>query len=69
MKIACVVSKKVAARASARNAIRRRCREAARAELARIKEPCTLVFYAKREAAEATFSDLKRDVEKLVARI
>lgn len=65
---ACVVSKKVAARANVRNAIKRRCREIARAHLARVQKPVALIFYAKRSAALAPFSAIKRDIEQLLSR-
>lgn len=68
-KVACVVSKKVSAHANVRNLIKRRCRNVLRPLLSVIKEPRALVFHAKREAAHVSFADLKRDIEKLVARI
>jgi ribonuclease P protein component len=67
-KAACIVSKKVAPRAPARNAIKRRCRAVVRPLLASLKRPRALVFHAKREAAAASFAELKRDIVKLVER-
>lgn len=67
-KMACVVSKKVAARAHARNTLKRRCRAIVRPLLLSIA-PTALIFHAKREAPGASFTDLKRDIEKLIARI
>lgn len=69
VKMTCVVSKKVSARANIRNLIKRRCRNIARPLLSLIKGPCALIFSARREAAVASFSDLKRDIEKLLARV
>ncbi|MCR4325184.1 MAG: ribonuclease P protein component [Patescibacteria group bacterium] len=65
-KAACVVSKKVAARAVARNRIKRACREAVRPRLASIKPPQALIFTAKRAAAAASSSDIRGDVERLL---
>lgn len=65
---ACVVSKKTAARAVDRNLIRRRCREALRKHLVRIKTPTVFVFHAKREAARASYAEIARDIEALVVR-
>lgn len=63
--VACVVSKKVSPKATVRNLVKRRCREAARA--------CALpshalVFTAKAAAAKATYAAVKADVQALVAR-
>ncbi len=66
---ACVVSKKVSARAVDRNRIERRCREALRPLLSKITKPEAFLFYAKREAREASTSDVARDVEKLLRSI
>lgn len=66
-KLACVVSKKVSARAVVRNSIKRRCRAALRGKLANIKKPQILVFYAKSAAAQASFADVQRDVVELLA--
>jgi ribonuclease P protein component len=67
-KIACVVGKKVVARAVSRNAIERRCREALRPLVPTLPKGLALVFYAKREAREASFSDIARDMRALLAR-
>ena len=64
-RIACVVSKKVAARAIERNLIKRRCRDVARSFIADIEEPLALVFYAGRNARGASFSDTKQDISEL----
>ncbi|MDP2648757.1 MAG: ribonuclease P protein component [Patescibacteria group bacterium] len=66
-KAACVVSKKVAARAVARNRIKRICREAVRAHLSSVKPPQAFVFTAKRAAAAASPADIRGDVERLLA--
>lgn|SRR3989344_3732992 len=65
---ACVVSKRAVARAVARNAVKRRCREALRANLTSYKEPLTLVFHAKAPAAGASYADIARDVQNLLRR-
>ena len=66
--MACVVSKKVAARAVDRNYIQRRCRETVRPRLVHIDQPLALVFYAKRGVATASFADVKKDIEELLVR-
>ena len=65
-KFTCVVSKKIAARAVERNRIKRRCREAARAALGSTRHEIAFVFYAKRQAREAAFAAIKKDVETLI---
>lgn len=65
---ACVVSKKTAARAVDRNRIKRRAREALRAELREITAPLSLVLYTKKEALDAPFSELAADIRQLIAR-
>ncbi|MDO8561991.1 MAG: ribonuclease P protein component [bacterium] len=64
--IACVVSKKTAARAVDRNLIKRRCRAAARNLLADIKKPLAFIFYANRNAKGASFAEIKQDVDELM---
>lgn len=64
----CIVSKKVAARAVLRNAIKRRCRTAVRRH-AKGLAPLALVFRAKQKAAHATFADIEHDVAMLVAEL
>jgi len=66
---ACVVSKKVSARSVDRNRIERLCREILRPELARMKEPTSLIFIAKRNAISASFAEIKRDILKLLERV
>jgi ribonuclease P protein component len=67
-KVACVVSKKVSPRAVVRNALKRRCREVARAVLKEAHEPAALVFQAKREAAGASFEEIEKDIRGLFER-
>ncbi len=67
-KTACVVSKKIAARAIDRNGIQRRCREVLRSHLINIKQPFALVFHAKREAVSASLADTKKDIDLMVVR-
>ena len=68
-RVACVVSKKVAARAVDRNLIKRRCRDAARRLIADIKEPLALVFYANRNAKDASYEEIEKDMSKLVQKL
>ncbi|MEK7133768.1 MAG: ribonuclease P protein component [Patescibacteria group bacterium] len=67
-KMASVVSKKVAARAVDRNKIERYCRESLRSHMARIRRPTALVFHAKREATKASFPEIRKDIDGLLAR-
>ncbi len=68
-KFACVVSKKVSAKAVDRNRIKRRCRESVRAFLSTFREPLALVFTAKRVAGDASSADIAEDVRKLLIRV
>ena len=68
-KVVCVVSKKIAARSVDRNRIERRCREALRPLVRGIQQPIALVFHAKREAVDATFTEIQQDIQKLLGRI
>lgn len=65
---ACVVSKKVSPKAVERNLIKRRCREAVRGLILKRNEQLALVFYAKREALRATFTDIRNDTASLLER-
>lgn len=67
-KMACVVSKKIAARAVDRNKIQRRCREIVRPHIEHTNQALALVFYAKRGAAAASFVDTEKDIQGLLAR-
>lgn len=67
-KAACIVSKKVAARAVDRNLIKRRARAALADALRDVLRPLSLAFYAKKGVLEAPFSDIARDVRALLAR-
>lgn len=64
---ACVVSKKVAARAVDRNTVKRRVRSILITELPHLS-PATYVFYAKKGVVEATFADIRKDISKMLAR-
>ena len=66
-KFTCAVSVKASRKAVERNLVKRRCREAVRGTLAKVKRPLGLAFYAKREAVQAQYVELARDIEKLVA--
>ncbi|MDO8481888.1 MAG: ribonuclease P protein component [bacterium] len=65
LQIACIVSKKTAARAVDRNLIKRRCRAAARHFVTDIKKPLVFIFYANRSAKSASFAEIKQDVAEL----
>ena len=66
---ACVVSKRVAARAVVRNKIKRLCREALRHAHRSLSIPYTLVFYAKAGASGVTFRDVEKDVDELLRKL
>lgn len=65
---ACVVSKKVSPRATARNLIKRRCRAALAPLLRGHPEPVRIILTAKRAAAGATYAELAEDVRELFER-
>ena len=69
IKMACVVSKKVSKSAVVRNRIRRQCREIVRPILPRVSKPISLVFYAKKDAIQASFVGLEMDVRTLLSRV
>jgi len=66
--MASVVPKKISARAVDRNRIERRCRESLRKHMPLIRKPLALVFHGKREALAASFEEIRRDIETLLAR-
>jgi len=68
-KYACVVSSKIARKATARNHIKRRCRESVRRHMSTHAQGLAFTLYAKRAAAGATFDDIDRDISALFARI
>lgn len=65
----CVVSKKVSVRSVDRNRIERFCRESLRPLLSKMTKSEALIFYAKREAREASHADVAHDIEKLLRTI
>lgn len=65
---ACVVSSKAASRAVDRNKIKRQCRAVVSEYLKKSSGP-TIVLYAKKGAAKASFGDLKKDIELLLSKI
>ncbi len=67
-KAACVVTKKIAARAVDRNLIKRRARAALHKALCDVKDPLMLAFYAKKEARDAPFPSISEDVQNLIMR-
>lgn len=64
---ACVVSGKVVARAAARNAIKRRCR-AVFQKIIDTQHSLACVYYAKKAAHGALFSEIEREVTVLYKR-
>jgi len=68
-KFTCAVSTTVARKAVERNRVKRLCREAVRKTLGKVKRPLALAFYAKREAREASYADIARDIETLIAKL
>ena len=66
-KYACVVSKKVSLKATERNAVKRRCRAALSAALAKAPAPHTLIFHAKPAARSASFRMIAEEVGQLLA--
>lgn len=68
-KCACVVSKKVSAKAVERNKVKRRCRNALAKRMPELTKPLALVLYAKREAKDAEFSEIERDVDVLFSKL
>jgi len=68
-KCAFVVSKKVAARATDRNTIKRRCRSALSKRITQLHAPLALVFHAKRESLHAPFSAVASDIDALLRRL
>ncbi|MCR4281268.1 MAG: ribonuclease P protein component [Candidatus Kaiserbacteria bacterium] len=68
LQIACIVSRKTAAKAVDRNLIKRRCRSAARNFLADTQKPQVLIFYANKNAKSASFADIKQDIAQLIER-
>lgn len=67
-KAACVVSKKIAHTAAVRNRIRRRWRAAVSPLFVELPRGSALIFYAKREAAEAAYAEIAEDVRTLLSR-
>ena len=65
-KFTCAVSVKTARRAVERNRIKRFCREAAREWIKKSDRPHAFIFYAKRGAPEAVYTDIARDIEELI---
>jgi ribonuclease P protein component len=68
-KCACVVSKKVSAKAVDRNKVKRRCRSVLAKRMPNLKKPLALVLYAKREAKDAEFSKIERDIDVLFSKL
>ena len=67
-KFACIVSKKIAARAVDRNRIRRLCKEAFRTTVTPVTQAQGFIFYAKKESKRATFADVISDVKELLSK-
>lgn len=65
VRFACVVSKKVAARAVDRNLLKRRCREIVAKRISYVPSG-TYLLYAKKGALSATYKDLERDIVQML---
>jgi ribonuclease P protein component len=63
-RFACVVSKKVAAKAVVRNSIKRRCRDILSREMRELPAG-SYILYAKKGAVTARYQDLSEDMSKL----
>lgn len=66
IKVACVVAKKNIRHATNRNTIKRRVREVVRTLLTRLPAG-SYVFYTKKKANEATFSDIQADIQDVLS--
>ena len=64
-KYACVVSKKVARKAVDRNALKRRCRHIL-SSYSPALPPVALVAYPKKEALEASYAELEKELHALI---
>lgn len=62
---ACIVSAKIAPRATMRNKIKRRCRAALVPLMQGARSPIVLVFSAKKSASDATFVEVRAEVASL----
>lgn len=67
-KVACVVSKKVSAKAVVRNTVKRRMRAALRA-LTPLPSGVSIVLTAKKSAVEIPYGALRDDVAQLMQRV
>jgi ribonuclease P protein component len=63
---ACVVSTKTAARATARNTIKRRCRTSLAQVMKELTSPLVLVVVAKKPAAEASSAEVRGELLSLL---
>ena len=67
IRIGVVVSRKVSKKAVLRNKTKRKLREAARANIKKIKPGYDLIFFTKKGIEKKSFSEIKKEVEKLIA--
>ena len=67
-RIGVVVSRKVSKKAVLRNKTKRKLREAARADIKKMKPGYDLIFFTKKGIEKKSFSEIKKEVEKLIAR-
>src|SRR3989338_2944614 len=68
-KFACVVSKKVAAKATDRNRLKRQCREIASPLVAAMKMSCAVVIYPKAAALDTTFAEMRTSIAALLVKL
>lgn len=65
----CVVSKRIATRATVRNRIKRLCREALR-NMGSVSAPHgTFVFYAKNPSSTASYKEVSEDIAALFSKV
>ncbi|MBP9757593.1 MAG: ribonuclease P protein component [Candidatus Pacebacteria bacterium] len=67
-KAACVVSKKVSAKATIRNTVKRRMRAALR-DIPSLPGGVSLVLAAKRSTADVAYAELRADLIELIGRV
>lgn len=66
---AVVVSSKAASHAVDRNKIKRRCRVVFSEYVKTHSVATTIILYAKKDAAKASFAEIKKDIENLLSKI
>lgn len=67
-RVGLVVSQKVSKKAVQRNKVKRKLREAVRNNIKKIKLGYDLIFFTKKGVEKKSFSEIKKEVEDLLAR-